>query len=98
MRMDFSRSLSVRARVFYLINLLAEAINYARRAGRVFRTSAMSRHGHAIAVKLSLLGFFTAVSVESAGAADQPFYSGKTITVVIATGPGGTGHLRILRC
>jgi tripartite-type tricarboxylate transporter receptor subunit TctC len=54
----------------------------------------MSRHGHAIAVRLSLLGFFAAVCFEPARAVEQPFYSGKTITVVIATGPGGTGNLR----
>jgi len=48
----------------------------------------------AISVNFLLLSFFASVSCEHAGAAEQPFYAGKTITVVIATGPGGTGSLR----
>src|SRR5262245_1602759 len=78
MRLEFSLSLSVAARVLYPANLVARTIN--------------SRLWHSIVMALSSLGFIAAV--ESAGAAEQPFYAGKTITVVIATAPGGTGHLR----
>jgi tripartite-type tricarboxylate transporter receptor subunit TctC len=51
----------------------------------------MSRQGHKIAATLFLLLLIAAVSVK---AAEQPFYTGKTITAIIATAPGGTGHLR----
>ena len=47
-----------------------------------------------MAVKLSFLGISAAIDLESAGAVEQPFYFGKTITVVTATAPGGTGLLR----
>ena len=92
--LDFSRSLSVRARVFDLFNLLAGTIKYARSGCDVSRTTAISRHCHAIGAKLSFLGFIAAIRLKSAGAGEQSFYSGKTITVIIATAPGGTGHLR----
>lgn len=51
----------------------------------------MSRQGHKIAATLFLLLLIAAGSVK---AAEQPFYTGKTITAIIATAPGGTGHLR----
>jgi tripartite-type tricarboxylate transporter receptor subunit TctC len=54
----------------------------------------MDRHIQAMITRLLLLSFLTAVCAESAKAAEQPFYSGKTITVLIGTSPGGTGGLR----
>jgi len=42
MTLDFSRSLSVRARVFYLFNLLAGAIKYAESGCDVLRKIAMA--------------------------------------------------------
>src|SRR5262245_9695863 len=78
MRLEFSRSLSVAARVLDLLMLVPRTIN-----SRLLRSTVMV---------LSSLGCIAAV--ECADAAEQPFYAGKTITVVIATAPGGTGHLR----
>jgi tripartite-type tricarboxylate transporter receptor subunit TctC len=54
----------------------------------------MRRQTRAVPAISLMLGLFAALSVESARAAEQPFYSGKTITVVIGTAPGGTGGLR----
>jgi tripartite-type tricarboxylate transporter receptor subunit TctC len=54
----------------------------------------MGWHARTISVNFLLLSFFAAVSCQCADAAEQPFYTGKTITVVIATAPGGTGGLR----
>jgi tripartite-type tricarboxylate transporter receptor subunit TctC len=60
----------------------------------VARKTTMWSHARTISVNFLLLSFFAAFSCECADAAEQPFYAGKTITVVIATGPGGTGSLR----
>lgn len=53
----------------------------------------MSRYAHSASVRFLPLVFFT-LCFESAPAAEQPFYAGKTITAVIGTSLGGTGGLR----
>jgi tripartite-type tricarboxylate transporter receptor subunit TctC len=42
----------------------------------------------------ALVVLFVAASFEPVRAAEQPFYAGKTITIVIGAAPGGTGGLR----
>jgi hypothetical protein len=78
-----------------VFNFLAgTAMKYVRLTHQAGRRKAMDRHIQAMIVRLFLLGFLTTLCGESAKAAEQPFYSGKTITVVIGTSPGGTGGLR----
>jgi len=47
-----------------------------------------------VASRLLTICFIVVLGLKSVRAGEQPFYAGKTITVVIATAPGGTGHLR----
>ena len=48
----------------------------------------------AVASRLLPILCIALLSLKPGEAAEQTFYAGKTITVIIATAPGGTGHLR----
>ena len=49
---------------------------------------------HARSFIANALFLYTALGFGAAFAAEMPYYSGKTITVVIGTSPGGTGGMR----